>query len=63
MFQFGGLGALFGGDKPTKSPRGDGTAWLSDNRSYEREYKRYTGRKPGAHWGREDKIRHAKFFL
>jgi len=25
MFQFGGLGALFGGAKPTKAPRGDGT--------------------------------------
>jgi len=25
MFQFGGLGALFGGAKPPKSPRGDGT--------------------------------------
>jgi len=23
--QFGGLGALFGGDKSTKAPRGDGT--------------------------------------
>jgi len=26
MFQFGGLGALFGGAKPTKAPRGDGSA-------------------------------------
>jgi len=26
MFHLGGLGALFGGAKPTKAPRGDGTA-------------------------------------
>jgi len=25
MFQCGGLGALFGGAKPSKAPRGDGT--------------------------------------
>jgi len=25
MFQFGGLGALFGWAKPNKAPRGDGT--------------------------------------
>jgi len=25
MFQFGGLGALFGGAKPPKATRGDGT--------------------------------------
>jgi len=27
MFLFVGLGALFGGAKPTKAPRGGGTAW------------------------------------
>ena len=27
MFQFGGLGASIGGDKPPKSPRGDGTEY------------------------------------
>jgi len=27
MFQFGGLGVLFGGDKPPKAPRGDGTGY------------------------------------
>jgi len=26
LFNFGGLGALFRGAKPTKAPRGDGTA-------------------------------------
>jgi len=29
MFQFGGLGALFGWANPTKTPRGDGTATCS----------------------------------
>jgi len=29
MFQFGGLGALFGCAKPTKAPRGDGTGWIA----------------------------------
>jgi len=28
MFQFGGLGAMFGGLSPPKTPRGDGTAGL-----------------------------------
>ena len=27
-FNLGGLGALFGGEKPTKAPRGVGTALL-----------------------------------
>jgi len=30
MFQFGGLGALFGRDKPTKVPRGDWTEQTVD---------------------------------
>ena len=28
-FNLGGIGALFGGDKPTKAPRGDGTGFIS----------------------------------
>jgi len=30
-FHLGGLGALFGGAKPTKAPRGDGTAHCCTN--------------------------------
>jgi len=26
-FNLGGLGVLFGGAKPTKAPRGEGTVW------------------------------------
>jgi len=29
MFQFGGLGALFGGLSPQKPPRGDGSAFFN----------------------------------
>jgi len=28
-FNLGGLGPLFGGTKPTKDPRRDGTEWMS----------------------------------
>jgi len=32
-FNLGGIGALFGGAKPTKDPRGDGTALISGQSS------------------------------
>ena len=30
IFQFAGLGGLFGGAKPTKDPRGDGTVLVME---------------------------------
>jgi len=30
-FNLGGIGAVFGGAKPTKAPRGDRTVWIAFN--------------------------------